>query len=345
MAAWLIPAAMAAAQGVGNVLQSQADLESAKAYRDAMSGQLDANSQLSAQNLTDTTNMWNPLTGYAQQGASGLSGWSSPTMGQFGYDKSVQSFLDPSIKYQTGQAADAIQSASGPVALSGSALRSLNQKSTDIAGLGYQNAQAAMQQDKNFAYTQFLNDFNSRHQQALDQYNQLQSLLQTGTGAMSNIQNARTSNMQNQMDINSTRGNLQGNVAATRAGLGNRMVAGLLGSASQGAGVGLAAQQYQDLLNSPQNPRTFDATGTGTRYGVNGQPLQPAQSNYVPDSSYWGPQTSSQTYLQPSQGNLVPSVNAPTQQQMTPPAFSPVQQLNPMQQMPQPYPGYGPYYR
>lgn len=119
------------------------------------------------------------LTGSALAGLQGFNqdvmggAYDVPELGEFTYDKTVQDFLDPSMRFQQEQMQRALESsaAAGGGLLSGGALKELQGRSSDLAMRDYGNAFNRQQQAEGSAYSRFLNNANAARERINQMYN------------------------------------------------------------------------------------------------------------------------------------------------------------------------------
>jgi hypothetical protein len=141
-------------------------------------------------------------------------------LGQFAYGRNVQDFLDPSMAYEQAQMADAVQSSAAAQGglLSGEAVATLQDRSSNIARGGYGAAQGAMERDKQFGYTQYLDHITNTRASNNERFNKLASIASgmtnIGTGAASQLTGARTGLAQGVSDLRLQQGQAEGARAA-----------------------------------------------------------------------------------------------------------------------------------
>lgn len=111
----------------------------------------------------------------------------------FEYSQTIGDFLDPSMDFQIEQSMRPIESsaAAGGSLGSGATLKALQDRGQQVANMNYGQAFDRMNQDKSFAYKNYLNRANMQRQQNLDRGNQLQNLFSTGYNATQNKAIAR----------------------------------------------------------------------------------------------------------------------------------------------------------
>jgi hypothetical protein len=179
-----------AGQYFGGQQQANAANSQADAQRAAL-----ANAQNQTQSgYSDISQLYNPYTQTGQQAFQQYAeGDFSSAPQEFEYGRSIGDFLDPSMQFQTEQAMNQIQgsAAAGGSLGSGATLKAMQDRGQSIAQQGYGQAQDRMMQDKNFAYSQFLNDAQARQMQLQQQGNQLQNVANMGFQATQNQANNR----------------------------------------------------------------------------------------------------------------------------------------------------------
>jgi hypothetical protein len=117
---------------------------------------------------------WQNLLG--MQESMGVENFQRPEMGDFQFDGQVEDYLNPYMDFALDQGNRNIeQSAVARGGLySGDTMKDLQSHAIGLGQQNYGNAVNQMQTDKNFAYNQFLNKFNSTQQNINDRYAKMQ---------------------------------------------------------------------------------------------------------------------------------------------------------------------------
>ena len=275
-----IPLAMAGLGLAGQYFGGQQRADAANSQADAQRAAL-ANAQGQVQSgYSDISQLYNPYTQTGQQAFQQYAeGDFSSAPGQFEYGRSIGDFLDPSMQYQMDQSMNQIQgsAAAGGSLGSGATLKAMQDRGQNIAQQGYGQAQDRMMQDKNFAYSQFLNDAQARQMQLQQQGNQLQNVANMGFQATQNQANNRQQ------------------MATDASGLaqqyGNVMTPGYASGMQNAAMIDTALSPttwapIMDAFNSPPPPQqqpinsgNVPYTG-GVSYPSQQQPMSAAQNFY-----------------------------------------------------------------
>lgn len=229
---WWVPLAM---QAGSNVLGGIGANESANAYADSINGALPGLQKQYATGMNQSVEGWKPYAAQGQASLADLAAWRPEQMGQFQYGKDVNSFLDPSMKFQQDQmrAAQAESAAGRGMSLSGAAAKELAQLQTNLSQTDYQNSWNRMQQDRTNVYGQFLNEFNAKNAASQNRYNQLGTLVNLGTTAQGQITNAQQNIATNGYNTGMYGAQASAQQDAANAGFGWNMAAGLLGTGGQ----------------------------------------------------------------------------------------------------------------
>ena len=231
---------------------------------------------------------------YMRQGEMGLRGLETLgrtqedydyTPSQFEYQGQVQDFLDPSMEFQQEQMQRALE-ASGASAgnlLSGGALKELQNRSAQLAQTDYGNAYNRMQNDKRFAYGQFMDYANAKRMANADAFNRRMNVAQQqigqgqfGTSGRANARMGVASNIGEQIgaQINPMAQNAQVGASAPYV-----MGQGVLG--------GLVNQDTMRALGSyitPQSQAPQANMGTPVAQGN----VRPSRGYVDPRESYMG---------------------------------------------------------
>ena len=234
------PYALPIMAGVG-LLSLGGQLFGASSQADAMRASARAQAEMQRQAIAEQRRAYGEIKPYyepymqtGQQGLQGMQGDFSTQMGNFDYNKDVNSFLDPSMQFQQDQMNRALQQSA--IARNGmntgAFAKELGRYNSQLAQTDYANANQRMQTDKNFAYQNFMNDFASRQSNNQLRLQQFQNMANMGQNAVSGLSNARMGQATN---IASNMGNIgQAQGYGAQAG-------------------GMAMGQTVQNLTSPQN--------------------------------------------------------------------------------------------
>jgi hypothetical protein len=241
---------VAGAMVVGSVITGSMG---AKAQRDAANTQAAAAGRAQDQLLAAGEEASQGYTPYTEAGKTALSSITGqlPYFQQQFTNQDLNSYLDPGYQFRLGQGQRANMMGSNVTggAVSGNALKSLQDYS------------------QNFASGEFTNAFNRFQTQRTNIYNQLSDIAKTGLTAQQGTANALLGTGTNIASITSGLGNAQ---AASQIGQANA-----IGGAVQG--VTNAASYYG--LNNMNNPAAMQAQLSYGGYGPN------AYSNYATNPS------------------------------------------------------------
>jgi len=196
----------------------------------------------------DVSEMYSP---YSQAGLTALGqiqeGDFTTDMGQFGYDKNVQDFLDPSMAFQQQQMQDRMEQSAvaNSNLISGGFAKELSDRQGQLAQTYYGQAMQDMNRDKASSYQQFRDQFASRRANNQQRFAQLQGINQMGFDANRGMSNARMQQAQGQAQGYNQLGQAEAlaqtgystamNQGFTSATDPNR-VAGIVGSVFKGGG-------------------------------------------------------------------------------------------------------------
>ena len=106
--------------------------------------------RLNTQVRSDVQGKYDPYSGLKLSGIEGMQNYQETPYEDFRFTGSVDDYLDPSLQYQQDQAARTLQQnqVAGGMAQSGAALKALNQQTSDIASMGYNNAYRQMADER-----------------------------------------------------------------------------------------------------------------------------------------------------------------------------------------------------
>jgi hypothetical protein len=225
----------------------------AKAQRDAARTQADAAGRAQDQLLAAGQEAKEGYTPYTDIGKTALSDITkqSPYFQQQFTNQDLNSYLSPGYEFRLGQGQRANLQASNLTggAVSGNALRSLQDYS------------------QNFASGEYANAFNQFQSQRTNIYNQLSDIAKIGLTAQQGTANAILGTGTNIASITSGLGNAQ---AASQIGQANALSGAVQGATN-------AASYY--AMNNMNNPAAMQAQLTAGGYGSN------AYSNYMNNPS------------------------------------------------------------
>jgi hypothetical protein len=194
--------ANAAGNIFGGVAEYYGNKEKANQYRQGINAQMDA-----ARKANQTGQGYYSMLekGYSPEAANydpDLKTWRDESskgpsvIGDFDTSKyTVNSYLDPSMKYQQEQAANAVnQSAAargGMFAGTGATAKALQDRATNLAQQDYGNAFSRMQQDRQFGYGTFTDKFASQKAAEDERLKRLSGMLEHSGTARENLYGAR----------------------------------------------------------------------------------------------------------------------------------------------------------
>jgi hypothetical protein len=254
-----------AGQYFGGQQQANAANSQAAAQREAL-----ANAQGQVQSgYSDISQLYNPYTQTGQQAFQQYAeGDFTSDPGQFEYGRSIGDFLDPSMQFQMDQSMNQIQgsAAAGGSLGSGATLKAMQDRGQQIAQQGYGQAHDRMMQDKNFAYSQFLNDAQARQMQLQQQGNQLQNVANMGFQATQNQAN----NRQQMASASSGLAQQQGNIMTPGYASGMQNAA-LINAATNPTMIGSVMGGFSPPPQQPMNSGNIPYTGP-TNSGYQGAP-------------------------------------------------------------------------
>lgn len=188
---------------VGDYFGDKRKIKGMKKATDGYNKELDKTrdrmSTMSEEQLGGAYNDINDMYGgYRDAGATGLNQLQNRDQyrtqtGEFGYDKNVNDFLDPSMDFEIAQAMRTMNSQSGAnnSSMSGATMKALSDRSQAIAGQKYGEAFDRMRGDRGDAYQQFSDDFNRRRSVNQDMYNADSNMAGMGMDATGQTANAR----------------------------------------------------------------------------------------------------------------------------------------------------------
>ncbi len=161
----------------------------------------------------------------------------------FEYSQTIGDFLDPSMDFQIEQSMRPIESsaAAGGSLGSGATLKALQDRGQQVANMNYGQAYDRMNQDKSFAYKNYLNRANMQRQQNQDRGNQLQNLFSQGYNATQNVAGYQDNLGQRRADITYQMGNIPSS-AAIGHGLTAKNISTFTDPAFTGAVFGAGSQ-------------------------------------------------------------------------------------------------------
>lgn len=270
--------APAVASAGSNILGGIGAQESSDAYYRSLKGQIPGLTSAYANDVNAALAGYDPYARMGTASLADLQAWRPEQMGQFSYNKDVNSFLDPSMAFQNQQQQAALaesQLGKGRV-LGGAAAKELTQLATNQAQTDYQNSWNRMQQDRTNVYSQFLNEFNARNNASLSRLNQLQNMSATGFNATGQISAGKQNIAANNFNAGMSLAQARAQNKANSAGFGWNMAAGLLGSAGQLGG----AYQQQQNFNTMMGAQAPQVQAPQMQMGANMQ--LPIQQQYTP---------------------------------------------------------------
>ena len=235
----MVPLALLGASMAGNAIggmftadaQRDAARENRRLVQDA-TGQMNQIAQGSYDNISG---MYQPYQQAGQQAFEQYQNYDpSVQMGEFGYNKGVSDFLDPSMQYQQDQArrtVEASNAAAGSLG-SGAFAKELQDRGMQLAQQDYSNAHQRMTNDKQFAYNDYLNRFNNARTNNQARLSQLQNISNVGQQAMGtmatagqNLANSQIGNLGTMTNANMEYNNA--NQMATGSGMAGNLLGGL----------------------------------------------------------------------------------------------------------------------
>lgn len=175
-----LTAGAGALQMGGSMLSTLGNAAGSTQYNNAIQSGTLQSDELAKRQYNQQAGLYGQYTPQAGLGMQGMQGWNQQGPGNFQGGGSVNSFLDPSIAYQQDQVGKNIQAATGPVGLSGSALKQLARQTQNVASTGYNNAFNQQQQANTNAYQQFSNNFAMRRQSNQDNLDKFLKQIQVG---------------------------------------------------------------------------------------------------------------------------------------------------------------------
>ena len=232
------------AGGIGGWLSSDAEEEQAKAQQQAIEEQrriLEGNFQ-TAKGYLDP---------YSQAGSQALGQYQNydPSLNQqdFSYDRSVESFLDPSIAFQQDQARRQLEASAGAQGglYSGAQMMALQDRAQNIGQLGYQQAFQNQQTDRNFNFQDYTNRWESKRLDRNNRMNQLKGIVDLGANAAGNMAQMRMGLNNPQMGL----AQQSGDINAMQNSASSRAMSGALGNILNQAPQLIGAYQ-QGVTNS-----------------------------------------------------------------------------------------------
>jgi len=235
------------AGGLGGYFSSDAQEEEARAQREAIEEQR----RILEGNFQTAKGYYDP---YSKAGLTALDQYQNfnPNMNQqdFSYDRSVESFLDPSIAFQQDQARRQLEASSANQGglYSGAQMMALQDRAQNIGQMGYQQAFQNQQADRAFNFTDYTNKWNAKRMDRNTRMDQLKGILDTGVNASGQIAQMRMGMNAPQMGMAQNIGNInaQQNSASSNA------LAGAFGNILNQAPQMMGAYQ-QGVNNNLQN--------------------------------------------------------------------------------------------
>ena len=236
----------ALAGGLGGWFGSDAEEEQARAQQQAIEEQrriLEGNFQ-TAKGYLDP---------YTQAGSQALGQYQKfdPSLNQqdFSYDRSVESFLDPSIAFQQEQARRQLEASAGAQGglYSGAQMMALSDRAQNIGQMGYQQAFQNQQTDRNFNFQDYTNRWESKRLDRNNRMNQLKGIVDLGADTAGTMAQMR-------MGLNGAQTGLaqqSGDINAMQNSAGSRAMSGALGNILNQAPQMMGAYQ-QGVTNNLQ---------------------------------------------------------------------------------------------
>ena len=194
--------------GIGSYLGAKGTAKAARTMRDSTREAMDFAREGQAQ----AEGYYQPYmdTGTQALGMLASESFQDPVR-QFQFGGDVQSYLDPSMKYQQQQAQRALEQsavARGGLLGTGTA-KALQNQAQQFAQQDYANAFNRMATDRNFAYNQFLQEAQARRANLQARYNQLSRLTGIGQQAAGNLATGAQNLGQNLGNLNMQAGQYQ----------------------------------------------------------------------------------------------------------------------------------------
>jgi hypothetical protein len=177
--------------------------KAARAKRDLLAG-INKSRDIYGDTFNETSSMYDPYVARGEESWSNMQGierdldpnkYAMPEFGTYEYGGNVNDFLDPSMAYEMEQGQRALLGAGAGTGglMSGKTLKALQSHSQGLAQGNWNQAQAAMERDRQFNYSDYLNKFNAdrdsindRYTKFKDQYGRANEIYGTGQTAVGN---------------------------------------------------------------------------------------------------------------------------------------------------------------
>ena len=236
------------AGGIGGYFSSDAEEEQAKAQQQAIEEQrriLEGNFQ-TAKGYLDP---------YSQAGSQALGQYQNydPSLNQqdFSYDRSVESFLDPSIAFQQDQARRQLEASAGAQGglYSGAQMMALQDRAQNIGQMGWNTAVDQRSQDRNFNFQDYTNRWESKRLDRNNRMNQLKGIVDLGANTAGTMAQMR-------MGLNGAQTGLaqqSGDINAMQNSAGSRAMSGAIGNILNQAPQMMGAYQQGTTNNLQQD--------------------------------------------------------------------------------------------
>ena len=142
--------------------------------------------RLNTQTRGDVQGKYDPYSGLKLSGIEGMQNYQETPYEDFRYEGRVEDFMNPSLNYQQDQAARTLQQnqVAGGMAQSGAALKALNQQTSDIASMGYNNAYNQMADERQRQYGVHNDTYAKKIAAANAKYGRSQDLMNIGDRAI-----------------------------------------------------------------------------------------------------------------------------------------------------------------
>ena len=190
----MIPLIAGGAALAGGLYSDWRSGERAREAADIQKGYLDDIQAERQGAYDDVAGMYGYENELGQSALRDLAGGDFTTqINEFGFDKGVDDYLDPSMDFQRQQMEKSLQSSAAAQGglYSGAAMKALQDRGTQLAQTDYSNAYNRMNTDRSQAYNQYLDDFNQRRLNNATRQSSLQNLVNMGQNAKSTQANAR----------------------------------------------------------------------------------------------------------------------------------------------------------
>lgn len=159
-----------------------------RAELEAMRGRMEGLAEGAQNTYNQTAQMYQPLANLVPGAIQGLQQDYSVTPQEYQYNRSVESFLDPSIAFQQQQAQRGIESSAAARGnlMSGAAAKAIADRAQQIGAQGYSDAYARMERDRQYGAGQAQQNYMNQVAQGQQQYGQAQNLANIGLSGLAN---------------------------------------------------------------------------------------------------------------------------------------------------------------